>query len=1682
MKYYHNYHKGDIIRVRITGINPKYGIFTETKEGIAGLIYKDDFNMSEYDFSNGDDVDVIIKLVKPDGKLDLSYIEKKRIDTLRSQIKEGDIVEAEVLSVDNKNARIEITNANVECELSRKELSPNEVIRASDEVFVGEHIDVVYLGYKDGKMLFSRRPLIKDKYDKKLYDLSLMELLATMGLTTNRFKGKCIEIRNKYFLTDLMSVDVESDDNDGKLLIDPVNGRNLFVIIDNKLRNFFIADNYYEVDIDMAYKEYRLNKGTPYMFYIASNNIKEVPNPYKESVEISFKQHTSPNTNKSIAALLEEVGQNLYSSKKRMFFELLQNADDEASGNGVKVKIQIKGDYFVLTHDGYAFNRHDFESLTSAAQSTKSANRKKTGYKGIGFKSVFTNSDTVLVKSCGFTFKFDKNYPVFNNFEEFYFYVNDIDGNLQGQEAFIRKFKTYKESFNGVKDVPWHLLPIWTDDLQIDEENSIFNEKGNVAIALKMSIDKLEEYNSAIKEVFREPRFMLFLRNTNRIQLIRDNSCLTIQKNISDDGKRISLIKSSEKSNRIEDYSIYTIDDIEVSDPAFSDAGIMIKKEERTNNRGEKENYFIRVDESGNSIGEVTGIPDRITSSTTTAISFAIKLDANNHINTLGDNTLSLYVYLPMNEHRFKFPFFINAEFIPKSDREGVQSDNPWNHFLFYTIGKSIVTMVSDQASLEEPEYLNLLLPEDFQSGSQDTATLTEAFNRGYHSALDNVKFILNDKGEVVGSNDIVYDESGLADAIGASNFYALTGTEKRLPHASINSKILSKKIFHIEKYTTDSVCQSLISHIDELKNWLEATSEGQRNNFYKWIVEKKETTKSLIPQVPAFKFGNEWKSISEISLTNKMLILTKRIIPIKDVLIKLGFAISCQSLENHPLKSYVGRQEEKKIFEKIKDADNACLNFSERLLLFKESANFDGIWKETLCNWNIFKNQNGEYKPLACLFAYKSECPSWLLSYMLSQEEYDKDFDKYLVSADNIFSVIIKPNINDILSKTDITEVYKTFKDSWQAEFTYQLFTNKNISKLSLLSIVEESDNDIKGSYISSVKLLPLYSSSSYDETSYEYRIIRLATLNDRTVSQICSVITIDGKNLSEYTNKDDLTITINNGLPYKFSLSKILNSSSLSSVLGKILEKFSSIPGLEKIFAQKEAKPKDVMDKLHNELSTSTQSITADQFCFFLAYLNTYGIYHFSQYSSHIINENVFLEVLDRVMEMGLENTLKDVILKGRIVFPFDKLISTYYDSDEYTLSSERTPGYINAWADTPEKKRFLIKLGLHDNQNEEIKRRKSFKEKKDETIWNLKDRNIIDNFLNWVLQTFDLPITNENQVKVLSSLLSVFYEKPLYHIDDFSEAREWTNSRYLEWKKQKGIRIYTIEGLLPYRGMYKNTWLYKGFSGEYKYFEDSKTIYISSNKEPERILVDVYSDGNTKCFTKDDWNSIFMVSANMLHEKERVIEEKEKEIEELMRKLEYPENDPEVKEHGKLTERDNLSKEERMELNKEARFAAKEFLDSLDDYDCSDWNPETIGQIIKGKIKYKGKPIVVAVTSSRARKLYLHPGVFAEIMENPDNLLLNYGADQEIHSLSFEDIFTDNPNVNLIFDTDVINAKHIAELANKYRSSPKTCFVIENPHYSQSDAIKSFGLNEKKEGGNVDTEFTDEDIWVW
>ena len=176
---------------------------------------------------------------------------------------------------------------------------------------------------------------------------------------------------------------------------------------------------------------------------------------------------------------------------ERFLFELLQNADDQPYANGpVNVTFKTLTEHLLVLHNGNPFSSNDVQVISSIGDksSNKISDKEKTGYKGIGFKSVFSDSDTVFIDSGGFSFAFDKNSPVYNK-------VPDINA------------------------IPWQIKPIWQERYrlpkEVAEEQDYFTSR--VGIALNAGLENIANYNSIIPNLLTDPRFMLFLRHIEAI-------------------------------------------------------------------------------------------------------------------------------------------------------------------------------------------------------------------------------------------------------------------------------------------------------------------------------------------------------------------------------------------------------------------------------------------------------------------------------------------------------------------------------------------------------------------------------------------------------------------------------------------------------------------------------------------------------------------------------------------------------------------------------------------------------------------------------------------------------------------------------------------------------------------------------------------------------------------------------------------------------------------------------------------------------------------------------------------------------------------------------------------------------------------------------------------------------------
>ncbi len=173
---------------------------------------------------------------------------------------------------------------------------------------------------------------------------------------------------------------------------------------------------------------------------------------------------------------LDLLSKDIYYDNKRFFYELLQNSDDSSYELNKILNFRIfnNDDTIIFQYNGKPFSEDDIYSITSSGLSTKIDDLKKTGSKGIGFKSIFKVSGHVTIFSGNFCFRFDKEY------------WSDVDNFWKStwgdKENYKDKLKYYK-CF-----MPWHIIPIWTDLTQEEYFNELKNYKVNIIIKPKNNI------------------------------------------------------------------------------------------------------------------------------------------------------------------------------------------------------------------------------------------------------------------------------------------------------------------------------------------------------------------------------------------------------------------------------------------------------------------------------------------------------------------------------------------------------------------------------------------------------------------------------------------------------------------------------------------------------------------------------------------------------------------------------------------------------------------------------------------------------------------------------------------------------------------------------------------------------------------------------------------------------------------------------------------------------------------------------------------------------------------------------------------------------------------------------------------------------------------------------------------
>lgn len=733
---------------------------------------------------------------------------------------------------------------------------------------------------------------------------------------------------------------------------------------------------------------------------------------------------------KGLSNALKRIAGDLYTETERFVFELLQNADDIPNDKGeVDVKFNLLFENLLFLHNGKPFNNNDVESISSIGDSTKRKDAEKTGYKGIGFKSVFTDAETVLIRSGNFSFSFDKHSPLYSNL-----YENQ-----------------------NIEEIPWEIKPIWTEKYRYPKEvknNNDFFEYP-VAIDLELGSEKIILYRKQISQLFSEPRFILFLRHIKSIEVQGLDSNIKIQKKKKNE--RFELLSNE---NPIDEWCIDDFD-------------------------------FSVSQETRDAMANDKVVPEKLKEIQKSKLSFACQVNNNKIISIPSDKSF-LFTYLPTNVNDYSFPFLVNADFLTTANRQDIHKKNSWNLFLFEKIGYLCFEWISKFAQTSKlRNSITNLIPNNYENSNElvhlhfnkgyDKAINELAFLPTYSPLLTKVSDAIVDMtgfSDVIGVkifhetqfaqknliiNELqnkerlsklagitIFDKQKLKTIIANNRFGELTDLKELLGILQRNKEL------SIDSCDIRDIVEN--ANLDSINKWIETCDKETYTEFLKELEDSnlRKETKERICQIKLFKFANGvFFSINDVikkirsplntqsnyifnyNFSNAFFKIPK-IESVIDELDNLEIILSEINTSDYPnvFSSIERMPDEKQMYLHISvKCKTNTLNTQEKKNLFlnfiNETTKFDNVAEGTLKDLCLFCNSNSEIKPLNKLIDCNYSVPSWLNAYKIKNDEFFNELKPFLISeSESLFKEIYLPQQDVILAElTEIAEIKSLIK-----------------------------------------------------------------------------------------------------------------------------------------------------------------------------------------------------------------------------------------------------------------------------------------------------------------------------------------------------------------------------------------------------------------------------------------------------------------------------------------------------------------------------------------------------------------------------------------------------------------------------------------------------------------------------
>lgn len=311
--------------------------------------------------------------------------------------------------------------------------------------------------------------------------------------------------------------------------------------------------------------------------------------------------------------------------------------------------------------------------------------------------------------------------------------------------GFRFRFDEYYHLRKGTKTF-WQIIPIWTEsiDVPVSLQNPEFLES-NVSIAIrpKGSDYSLENLEKVFRSVFIDDRILLFLKNVNSVTF---------------KGK----IEKFEVSKGKLDWEVSNLDYVSVPKQMLDYL-----------NKKIKDNDIV---------------PEKFEDIELTQITFACKA-IQGEIEPITNG--KIYVYLP-TEVDLGFPFLINGDFIPDGGRQLIHAELEWNQFLFRAAGKQFISWLRELCLKFENISLTKIIPDINQLINEargENKGFLELFLEGILEGVSEIAFLPALDGNLFRLQDLIEDNSGLAELLGYEGFQELTKITSPVLHPAFAIK-----------------------------------------------------------------------------------------------------------------------------------------------------------------------------------------------------------------------------------------------------------------------------------------------------------------------------------------------------------------------------------------------------------------------------------------------------------------------------------------------------------------------------------------------------------------------------------------------------------------------------------------------------------------------------------------------------------------------------------------------------------------------------------------------------------------------------------------------------------------------------------------------------------------------------